>query len=108
MRGKCCGPVNVVGCRTLYEFPKFLRNFFARTRRTISSALRSEDPKRLGWKFDVIDLVLERCRGVGAHAKIVLCKQQLPALSDIHLRLERHQNAIATRPASEQYFFQPN
>src|ERR1700738_1319941 len=58
------------------------------------SAFWLEDPQRLRRKLHVISLVLEQRTGIGPHAQLALGEKQLPSLADIHLCLERHENAV--------------
>jgi hypothetical protein len=44
-------------------------------------------------------------RSIGAHARAVLDENELPALADIHLRLERHGDAVRARPIAQRHLF---
>ena len=54
----------------------------------------SKHPQRVGRKLDVVLARGDLRRGVDAHAQLAALEQKLPALAQIHLRLQRHGNAI--------------
>src|SRR5262245_44786127 len=65
----------------------------------------SKDPERRGRKLHVMQSIRERRRSIGAHARAVLDENELPALADIHLRLERHGDAVRARPVGQRHLF---
>src|SRR5947209_19666192 len=75
---------------------------------TLFTATILKNPQRVGWELDVTRFMPERRRGVGAHAQRVFAEHELPALADIHLRLERHRHAVPAGLAAETHLFQAN
>src|SRR5665811_521087 len=82
-----------------------------RRREILSCNIRStrslKHPQRLRREFDEVLAWLERRRGISAHGEMLAREHQLPALAQIHRRLELHLQPVGARRLRAAHALEP-
>src|SRR5450830_2013333 len=74
----------------------------------ICSTRSLKHPQRLGREFDEVIAWLERRRGISAHGEMLAREHQLPALAEIHRRLELHLQPVGARARHAAHALEPD